>query len=88
MGIEETVKKIVIELLKIDENETSLHSDTNLQNVGMDSITFISLVVEIEETFDIEYPDDKLLIIESGTLKQIVTVIDDYYANNLSFFKH
>lgn len=37
-----------------------LRGDVELESVGMDSVTFISMVVELEETFDIEFEDDML----------------------------
>ncbi len=75
MDIEPKIKNIIIGQLDIDENKVELLSDTNLQNIGMDSIKFIKVIVEIEGEFDIEYPDDKLLITESGTLEKMVAVV-------------
>ena len=75
MGIELIIKKIVVEQLGIDLDKTELLSDTNLQSIGMNSIEFVKLIVEIEGAFDIEYPDDKLLITESGTLGQITATV-------------
>ena len=76
MDNEITIKKIIIEQLGIDENSTELLPDTNLQNIGMDSINSLKLIIEIEGAFDIEYPEDKLLMTESGTLKQIVAIVE------------
>jgi len=76
MNIESIIKDIIATQLTIDLNEFELSLDTNLQNIGMNSITFIKIIVEIEGEFDIEYPDDKLLITESGTLKQMLSVVE------------
>jgi acyl carrier protein len=48
---------------------TSENIDVDLSQHDMDSITFITIVVNIEERFDIEYPDESLLITESNTIK-------------------
>lgn len=77
MDIESTIKTIIIEQLNIELDKTMILQDTNLQEAGMDSIKFIKMIVEIENTFDIEYPDEKLLITESGTLKQVIEIIED-----------
>ena len=77
MDIESTIKTIIIEQLNIELDKTMLFDDTNLQVAGMDSIKFIKMIVEIESTFDIEYPDEKLLITESGTLKQVIEIIEN-----------
>lgn len=75
MNIESTIKDIIAAQLIIDLDDVELLSDTNLQNMGMNSITFIKIIVEIEGEFDIEYPDDKLLITESGTIEQMVSIV-------------
>lgn len=82
MNIESAIKNIIVKQLEIDENKTELLPDTNLQNIGMDSIKFIKLIVEIEGELGIEYPDDKLLITESGTLKRIVAVVNGCMNSN------
>lgn len=82
MNVESVIKNIIVRQLGIDENETELLPDTNLQNIGMDSIKFIKLIVEIEGEFDIEYPDDKLLVAESGTLERIVAVVNNCLNDN------
>ena len=81
MDVEATIKKIIMEQINADISESALLADTNLQNVGMDSIAFIKIIVEIETAFDVDYPDDKLLIAESGTLKQISSIVEEALAN-------
>ncbi len=46
-----------------------------VDDLGMESITFISIVVEIEDRFDIIVPDDKLLIENFRKVDDIVTII-------------
>lgn len=75
MDIEFAVKNKIVEQLNIDLNKTELLPTTNLQNVGVNSIEFVKLIVDIEEEFNIVYPDDKLLITESGTMEQIIKVV-------------
>jgi len=50
-------------------------ADEDLSLIGMDSITFIKIVVTLEETFEIEVPDEKLLITEMGTLNKMIGVV-------------
>lgn len=54
---------------------TNEQADEDLSLFGMDSITFIKIIVDLEETFKIEIPDEKLLITEMGTLNKIVEVV-------------
>lgn len=41
----------------------------------MNSIIFIHIVVDLEETFDIEIPDEKLIMTEMDTLNKIINVV-------------
>lgn len=46
------------------------------EELGIDSITFISLIIEIEHYFNIEVPDDYLLIDKLKNLDQIAKMIE------------
>ena len=43
----------------------------------MDSVTFISIVIEIESYFDIQVPDDYLLINKFRSVAQIMSIIEE-----------
>lgn len=49
--------------------------DEDLIELGVDSITFIRIIVELEELFEIEIPDEKLLITEMSTIRKMVEVV-------------
>lgn len=51
----------------------------NLPNIGMDSITFIQIIVGLEEVFDCEIPDSKLLISEMDTVQKMYDVLQELY---------
>ena len=46
----------------------------------MDSITFIKIIVAVEEKFECEIPDSKLLIGEMNTANKIFQVLKDIEA--------
>jgi len=52
-----------------------INIDTELQNAGIDSLSFITLIVKIEDYFRINFPDNKLSISEAGTLRKLCTII-------------
>lgn len=56
-------------------NVTDRQIDDELSKLGMDSITFIQMVVALEEFYDCEIPDSKLLFSEFGTIRKIHNVI-------------
>lgn len=49
--------------------------DEELMQLGVDSISFIQIVVNLEDVFEIEIPDEKLLMEEMGTFNKIITVV-------------
>ena len=50
-------------------------TEDDLSALGMDSITFIRVIVALEEAFDIEIPDEKLLLTEMNTISKMTEVI-------------
>lgn len=56
----------------------------NLSEFGMDSITFIQVIVAIEEEFECEIPDEKLLITEMDTVEKIINVLQTLYDESTS----
>ncbi|MBR2505927.1 MAG: acyl carrier protein [Bacilli bacterium] len=67
------------ELVEIAEENGILIDDFEMSIMEYipDSITFITFIVAIEEKFDIEMPDDFLLIEKFGSIKELATVIND-----------
>ena len=55
----------------------------NLSELGMESITFIQIIVEIEETFECEIPDSKLLLSEMDTVQKMYDVLQELYESQL-----
>ena len=78
----DTLKEVTINsiLSIINENIenteiTTEQADEDLSLLGMDSIIFIRIVVALEEAFEIEVPDEYLLITEMGTANKILNVV-------------
>jgi acyl carrier protein len=53
----EKLKKIVAEVLNVDENEITMDS-TFVDDLGADSLDIFQIVMGIEEEFDIEIPQE------------------------------
>ena len=76
----ETIKQEVIELIselfkdKGFDNDILEYVDL-IDDLGMDSITFISIVVEVEAHFGMEVPDDMLLMDNFKKVDNIVNII-------------
>ena len=56
-NIEERVKKIIVEQLGVKEDEIQ-NSASFVEDLGADSLDTVELVMELEEEFDINIPDD------------------------------
>lgn len=68
----------VVEIIdsKIKDFDVSIeHVNEELTDLGMDSITFISIIVALEEEFECEFPDEKLLLSEMNTIQKIINVL-------------
>ena len=78
-NVEENVVCVVNTIMETDLNNKNMQD--NLQKMGMDSIKFVKIVIELEERFDIEVPDEKLLITEMSTLSQLVAVVSKELQN-------
>lgn len=61
------------------ENVNITHDqlDEDLSIHGMDSIKFISIVIALETAFEIEYPDDFLLITQSNTINKLISIVSE-----------
>ena len=64
---------IINQTLKIPITKDNF--DENLQDFGMTSVSFIKLVVLLEEYFDINIPDESLIIDNFNTTKNIVNIL-------------
>ena len=78
----ETIKQEVIELIEDLFKDKGFDSDIIeyvdlIDDCGMDSRTFISIVVEIEAHFDIEVPDDLLTLENFKCVDDIVTIVEN-----------
>ncbi len=54
---------------------TAAEIDCDLKDFGMDSIGFIRVIVALEDAFDCEIPDSKLLFSEMNTVSKMWAVL-------------
>ena len=72
-NIFEQVKEVIVDQLGVEADEVKMESNIQTDFDG-DSITLMEIVVEIEDTFEIEIPEDRLLAI--ATVGDIVGEIE------------
>ena len=75
----ERIIKIINDLYEgqLSENMQSDNYSEWLQSI--DSIKFIQMVVEIEEEFECEIPDEKLLISEMNSVEKIMNILQEIF---------
>ncbi len=57
-GIEERVKKIIVEQLGVEEDQVTADASF-VDDLGADSLDTVELVMALEEEFDCEIPDEE-----------------------------
>ena len=77
-AIKQEVIELISELFKDNGFDIDIIEYVDLvDDMGMDSITFISIVVKVEAHFNIEVPDDMLLFENFKCVDDIVSVIEN-----------
>jgi phosphopantetheine attachment domain protein len=61
-------------LENIDLSETSY--DTELISMGLSSISFIAIIVALEEEFQITVSNENLILSKMDTLQKIISVVE------------
>jgi acyl carrier protein len=74
-SIEKEVKSIVLNIFK-NTTASELSLDTDLNDIGLDSLNAIQLIVQLEETFDITIDDDELLYDNYDTVSKIIEIVN------------
>lgn len=74
------IKEDILNIINSNVENINLQleqTDEDLSELGMNSVSFISVVVAIERYFEIEYPDEYLLISQSNTLSVLTNIISE-----------
>lgn len=84
---EERVIKVLMNLehenaLDIGINMNNINGETPITDMSLNSITFIRLVVELEEEFDIEFEDAMLNFKKISKIKHLCNYIQEMEGNN------
>lgn len=73
---EAEIRGIIDSVLGRDEPVDRIDCNTNLQDIGMDSLAFVEIVIKMEEQFNIEIPIHELVLSESGTIASLCRIVD------------
>ena len=81
-NIEECIKNIIASRMKEQSKIDQLEYDTPLLSLGIDSILALSILVEIEEEFDIEIVDSDLNMDKIKDISSFSQLVRDCIEND------
>ncbi len=70
------VRKLIDQQLNFVAHGLQLKDDDNLWDLGMTSLTCLGLMLSIEETFDVELPEEVLKESTFRTVESITAAVD------------
>lgn len=82
--MKEPTKSKILEIInhnkniKINEDQSNVSFD----NLGIDSIDFVRIVVEIEDYYECFFPDEMLIITRLNTVDKIFDVLKETLENS------
>lgn len=74
--MENTIRLALANVLNLADI-SSLSLQDSLEDEGLDSINFVTLIVMLEDAFDIQIPEDKLEYKNFQTIERILKVIGE-----------
>ena len=78
MCIEDTVQEILFNLC----GEEQICRESSLQNdLALDSLAMVTLLIEIEETFDIQLDESDMNPFELNTVEDVIEMVKRYYGD-------
>lgn len=77
--MEEQIKSIIADILSLtDEQIENLTLETDLFEIGLDSMIAIELIVHLESEFDILIDDDDLSMDNVRKISEIISLVNKY----------
>lgn len=75
--LKKKIKEIIIRNLNLQEIDDEIIENMDLYlDAAMDSLTFISLIIEIENVFDIIIPDDLVIMDKFRNFQKICDIVE------------
>ena len=77
--MEEKIKEIVVTVLELSQDDADMiDEDTDLTEYGLDSMTCVEVVVNLEEEFGITVEEEDLLVENMSTIAGIKDLVEKY----------
>lgn len=72
-----SIEEIILEIIKKKLESEELQLSSKLDEIGIDSLNYVSIIVEIEEEFDIEFDDDLLVSSRFESIENIAQYVKE-----------
>ena len=76
-SIEKENLKLIIRKFLDNESIKDIEDDQDLKEIGLDSLTFINIILNLEDLYKIEIPEEKLIIENLNTINKIYEIINE-----------
>lgn len=77
--MEEKIKEIVVTVLELSQDDADMiDENTDLMEYGLDSMTCVEVVVNLEEEFGITVDEEDLLVENMATIAGIKDLVEKY----------
>lgn len=77
MSTTEEIKEIIVQVLEV-ESDRNIDSEESLKKIGLNSITLVNIVLEMEKKFGIEILDEDLVGSNFRTIADIERLLKKY----------
>lgn len=71
-------KYLVNELKKYLQLSSNIISKQNLFDLGLDSLSLINLIIDIENSYKFEFDDSDMVLEKFSTIESIINLVDNY----------
>lgn len=79
MTMEEKLREIVARVLELSEEQAEdLDRGTDLMELGLDSMTCVEVVVNLEDEFGITVEEEDLLVENMSTIARLEELVEKY----------
>lgn len=77
----EKLREILCEVLKNEKDPSEILENTDLLELGLNSLNAIEMVVYLEDTFEIEISDEDLMLENLSSINMICDMLKNYGVN-------
>lgn len=74
-GTEKKVLKIIKKIIDFPQSN-DLFLESNFNDIGISSVQFVKIVVEVEKNFNFEFDDHMLQVTNFNTIKSMIDYIE------------